>query len=289
MAPGSKVLVLRVDAFFAPAFFDGFEGGFVFRVLALVIGLFDPLLELGAHLLQDLLVVFGLGEVVDFVGVGIEVVEFFGHTRPVRGGLGGGELSLVVHGLQFFVIRVSAAVVELEQRAIGFEILDVMVAFAHDRADPVDGEVTAVAAGEYDIAFEVGSEDVLRIKMFRDRQSGQGEGAGGNVDQVDQVVSPGARFDGVLEHWCDHYQGDVKAFFVAKLFGAWEFATVVGKDEEDGVLPLSLGLEAGHDVSDFLIGDFDGVIVGGDFLTRFGDVGVLWWDADLERVGQGVL
>ena len=146
--------------------FEFFLGG---GVLSFVVCFFDP----GG---EDVAVFFELrgvggvgGEVFGLVGVGAEVVEFFGGSLVgiVIGGLEGSEFFPGVECAEGFEGGVFFAVLELVERSVGEEVLDVAVVIGADGADSIDGDAEAIACTDDEGAWlEIFREKVLAFDVI---------------------------------------------------------------------------------------------------------------------------
>ena len=208
---------LRVfeDRLVFPEVEGGLELAGSFGILSFVAGFFDPAFE-------DFAVAFEFGlvggirrEIFDLVGVGGEVVEFFGGalSEPV-GFLIRSEFSFFAKFFELEDGRALVAVLGLEHGAVGEVVPDVAELLGAHGADAVDGVVAAVAGGDdVGAGFVIGGEKVATVEVVGHLGSAEGEGSGGEVEAGDHVVSDGSGFERRVVAF-DH-AGDVDAAFVA--------------------------------------------------------------------------
>ena len=199
------------------------------------------------------------GEVGDLVGVLEGVVEFFGGAGGAEEDVfgDGGEGACGVGGAQGdedgFGVFVG---VGLEVGTLGVAVADVEEAVGADGAEVFGGFVTAVACGEdFGAGGVVFGEEVAALDGGGDGQVGGGEGGGGEVDLLDEVVADGAFGDAGAAH----DEGDVGAFVVEELFAAGVGDAVVGHEDDEGVFEQVFFFEAGDDLADVMVGEADGI------------------------------
>ena len=123
----------------------------VFGNFTLVTVCFNPVVEARAKVVEHVLTIWRLCEVFNFVGVGLQVVEFF-----VRA-IGREEFCLCFGEFAFFAeqgkkcpegILLVFVAVELHVGAVGVVVAYVFVVFGAHAADAIYCAVTSVACGE---------------------------------------------------------------------------------------------------------------------------------------------
>ena len=135
----------------------------IFGDFALVTVRFDPVVEARAQVVERVLMVWRFCEVFDFVGIGLQVVEFF-----VRA-IGGEEFCLCFGEFAFFaeqgqecpegVLLVFVAV-ELHVGAVRVIVAYVFVVFGAYTADAIYCAVTSVACrDDFAAGFCIGTEE----------------------------------------------------------------------------------------------------------------------------------
>jgi len=168
-------LVAGEEDFFVLGFGD--FGGF--GVLAFVGGGREPVFQGGTHFGEGAGVCGDGGEVVYLVGVGLEVVEFFGwFMGGHKAGLGAGEFALFVEDFHQAEDWVEVLLVEvwLGIWAVRVEVADVFEFFGADATDAVGGFVASVAGcDDVGALFCVGAEEDVALHMRWDFEAGEGE------------------------------------------------------------------------------------------------------------------
>jgi len=270
------------DGLVFPEVVGGLELDGVFGLLAFVAGFFDPSFEDFAVAFEFVRKFWVGGEVVDLVRVYGEVVEFFfwAGAEPVLFLVRGEGASFVgFFELDEFVAVI--AVLSLEEGAVSVVVTEVAEFVGADGADAVDGVVAAVAgANDVGDGFVVFSEEVLAVEVVWECDVGEGEGGGGDVEGVDEFVTDGACCKGGVVSFDD--ERDVDASFVAELFVAEGLViSVIGEEEDDGVVEFAIGFELLEDGFDAGVDSSGGVVVGGPGFAECRSVGEVGWEGNL--------
>jgi len=283
-AVGIKATALHGFAMAGEVSVDEDPGGDlgVFGDFAPVLGVNDPFIQDAAEFFQDGLVVWVLGEVMDFVGIVLEVVEFFGGAEGSgEAGLGGGEFSAGVEDFDEGPGGILALLVEVGVQVgqVGEEIADVFVAVATDTADAVVGFVAAVSGGEDVFSFlGIGAPEDMALEMGGRIDADHFQAGGGEVDHADEVIDDGGGFEAAGP--ADD-EGDVDTAFVEELLAADVGAAVVAEEENDGVVGESVVCEPLENFADFFIEDLGGFEIIGPVPADERMIGVVGGQADL--------
>ena len=252
-----------------------------------VVGLLLPVGEGGFHFGQDAGVVGVVGQVVQGVGIFLQVEEFVlgdGDGEAVE--LVGGEFVVFV---EFLHGAIGGAVDGISGRGgveVGECVVDVGESFGADAAF-VGLVVVPVVFGEGVLAgccrgiLEDGGE-ALALESVQRFEAGQFEEGGGDVDGADYAVGDGAGFDafGPADD-----EGGADAVVADRGLAAREGAAVVGHEEDDGVIGHALGFQQSHDATYVEIESSDLVVVHGQIAA---DVGHVWEVGRYEGVVTGV-
>ena len=264
-----------------------------------------------------------VGEVLGFVGVFFEVVEFVFGAFAVDGLVGGAPLGVVAHadepgfggagivvgvggagvGVDFFWGGGAGAVEAIgvaEGPAVGAEIDDEEVVGGVEGTLGVGGEV---GAGVFDVAFAAGDDpgalgvDEAGFFGFEDGpeaaaghdigdgEAGGFEEGGAEVGEADEVVDDAAALDaGAGEGEADAGAEAVEVAFAVREAGS----AVVAGDGDEGVVEHTGFFEFGDVDADSVVpgGDFAEVV--GEVFADFGDVGEVGGHFAFEIVGIDV-
>lgn len=155
--------------------------------------------------------------------------------------------------------------VGLQMRALWVAIADVEKAVGAERAQVFGGFIATIAGGE-DLGAGLISfgKQIAALHGGRNGELGSGEREGCHVDLLDQVLADCAPGDA----WATDDEGDVGAFIIEELFAAGMADAVVGHENDEGVREEVFFFEAGDDLADVMIGEADGVEVGGPVFEK---------------------
>lgn len=259
---------------------------------AFVVDLVHPIFDGRAHG-EEAVVLRGIrSEIVDFVGVGVEIVQFFGR-------FGGGEEEGGGAGKFAFSIEPSPflhdggvfhVLVDLGIGEIGAEVFGVTVLAVAGGALHVDGFVHAIAGGEDVFRFGLGAwaEDDAALHLRRDFGAGQGDEGRAEVHESDEVGADGTSLE--MAGPADE-EGDTEAGVIGPALAAREAAAVVAPEEDDGIVGEAVSLELIEDVLNLLVHDSDAIVVACPIGADDGGIGIVGGNIGLGGVvffGEGI-
>ena len=149
-------------------------------------------------------------------------------------------------------------VVGLEVGSGGEAVADVLPFFGSNASDPVDGFIGSIPSGKDRLAgFVIWAEDILGVHSSGFWDTSQGKACGGKVDMFDEIFADLSCRD---VGSCDQ-QWHVGTAVVEELFVPHVADSMVGHEEDDGVVEVAGFLESCQDRAELVIGIADAIEV----------------------------